>query len=286
MRWISRLPGQGEWARVVQWRTVQLERLRNVTVIPDTRLDAGAVREYGGDIVVIATGARWTSDGVTAFTHAPIPGAGAGQAHVLTPEDVMVAGRRPPGERVVVYDAEGYFTAPGVAELLAREGHHVELVTCLDQVSPVCDQTLEGPMLRRRLHNAGVTLRRAVTLTAIDPGRLAAVDEFDRLLELEAHAVVLVTHRRSDDALYRELAADPGALEHGGIEALHRVGDCVAPRIPADAIFDGHRLAREIDADRPAVPLPYLREHARVAAAGADRHDGRAAAAYRVRPAG
>ena len=45
-----------------------------------------------------------------------------------------------------------------------------------------------------------------------------------------------------------------------GIEAVYRIGDCVAPRLIADAIFDGHRLAREIDSPDPARPLPYLRE--------------------------
>jgi dimethylamine/trimethylamine dehydrogenase len=34
----------------------------------------------------------------------------------------------------------------------------------------------------------------------------------------------------------------------------------VAPRLIADAIFDGHRLAREIDSPDPERPLPYLRE--------------------------
>ena len=34
----------------------------------------------------------------------------------------------------------------------------------------------------------------------------------------------------------------------------------MAPRIVAEAIFDGHRLAREIDSENPAVPLPYRRE--------------------------
>ena len=71
---------------------------------------------------------------------------------------------------------------------------------------------------------------------------------------------MLVTQRLSEDALYHELAADEAALEDAGIEAVYRVGDCVAPRIPADAIFDGHRLAREIDSENPAVPLPFRRE--------------------------
>jgi dimethylamine/trimethylamine dehydrogenase len=38
------------------------------------------------------------------------------------------------------------------------------------------------------------------------------------------------------------------------------VGDCVAPRLIADAIWDGHRLGREIDSADPARPLPHLRE--------------------------
>ena len=41
---------------------------------------------------------------------------------------------------------------------------------------------------------------------------------------------------------------------------MFRIGDCVAPRLLAEAIFDGHRLAREIDGADPEVALPYLRE--------------------------
>jgi dimethylamine/trimethylamine dehydrogenase len=91
-----------------------------------------------------------------------------------------------------------------------------------------------------------------------------ALDEFDEQLELPAEGFVLVTQRRSNDALYCDLRADPDALASEGIEALHRVGDCVAPRLIADAIFDGHRLGREIDTPDPAVPLPYRRERATV----------------------
>jgi dimethylamine/trimethylamine dehydrogenase len=34
----------------------------------------------------------------------------------------------------------------------------------------------------------------------------------------------------------------------------------VAPRLIAECVFDGHRLAREIDSPDPAMPLPFLRE--------------------------
>lgn len=260
MSWIPRLPGLGEWARVVNWRVVQLDRLANVEVIRSARLTAPQVREYGAELVVVATGSQWAADGLSAVTHAAIPGALEHPDRVLVPEDVMVAGRRPAGERVLVYDAEGYFVAAGIAELLALEGFHVELVTCLDQVAPLCDETLEGPMLRQRLHDCGVSLRRGVTLLSIGPEGATGEDEFGEPLDFAVDGVVLVTQRRSDDALYRELAADPGLLREQGVVGLYRIGDCLAPRIPADAIFDGHRLGREIDSPDPSRPLPYLRE--------------------------
>jgi dimethylamine/trimethylamine dehydrogenase len=72
--------------------------------------------------------------------------------------------------------------------------------------------------------------------------------------------VVLVTQQASDDALYRELSGDPAALEAAGIGAVYRIGDAVAPRLLSEAVFDGHRLAREIDSPDPATPLPYRRE--------------------------
>ena len=259
-RWIPRLPGLGEWGRVLNWRTVQLSKLSNVEVLTGLRLDARGVREYGAEIVVVATGARWATDGLNFVTHEPIPGAEASLPHILTPEQVMLDGKAPAGERVLVFDAEGYFMAAGLAEKLRADGHEVELVTPHERIAPVCDETLEGPMLRRHLHDLGIGMRTGTMLTGIEPGRVAAVDEVEQPLELEADAVVLVTQRLSDDAVYRELKAGADTLADEGIETLYRIGDCLSPRIIAEAIFDGHRLGREIDSDDPAIPLPYKRE--------------------------
>jgi dimethylamine/trimethylamine dehydrogenase len=172
----------------------------------------------------------------------------------------MVQGKRPAGARVCVYDAEGYQVAAGIAEQLASEGLQVELLTPFDVLSPACDETLEGPLLRRRVHEAGVAVRRNVTVTGVEQGRIAAEDEFGNPLELATNAIVIVTQRVSDDALYRELIADEELLRAEGIEGVYRIGDCISPRHTADAVFDGHRLAREIDSENPALPLPHRRE--------------------------
>jgi dimethylamine/trimethylamine dehydrogenase len=260
MRWIPQLPGRGEWARVLNWRRIQLDKLRNVEVLTGMSLDAEGVREYGAEVVVVATGAFWAADGLNRETHDPIPGADASLPHVLTPEQIMVEGKTPPGKRVVVYDSDGYFMGPDLSERLALEGFEVDFVTSLEDISPFSHETLEQVFLKERLHEVGVRMHRSVRLDRIEPGGLACVDEFGEPVQLEADAVVLATQRLSNDDLYHELRADEDRLESEGIEAVYRVGDCVAPQLIADAIFDGHRLAREIDAEDPAVPLPYVRE--------------------------
>ncbi len=270
MRWIPKMPGLGEWKRHVDYRKIQLSKLSNVEVHTGTRLTGEAIRDYCADIVVIATGATWATDGLNAVTHEPISGADASRPHVLTPEQVMIAGKRPPGRRVVVYDCEGYFMAAGLAEKLAGDGYQVELVTVLKQISPVSDDTLEGPLLRQHLHDVGVTMRTNVALDEVHEGRLVCSSYGDRV-KLEADAVVLVTQRRSNEEPCLELRAEGEALRAAGVEGLYRIGDCLAPRLLADVTFDGHRLGREIDSENPAVPLPYLRERLVPAGSAAER---------------
>ena len=63
MRWISQLPGLGEWARVVNHRRIQLDKLANVEVITGKPLTPEDVLDYGAEIVVVATGSAWAGDG-------------------------------------------------------------------------------------------------------------------------------------------------------------------------------------------------------------------------------
>jgi hypothetical protein len=252
LAWITRLPGFGEWGRVGAYRAVQIARLPNLELTLGRELDAAAVRDWGADVVVLATGSAWAADGLNGFTREPIPGADAASPHVLTPEQILLDGKRPPGERVVVYDADGYFAAPGVAELLAHESHAVTFVTPYETVAPFAAETLEDSLTRERLHAAGVELQRSTILTSVEPGLLRVTGEFGDADTIEADAVVLVTQRRSRDELFHEL--------DGTLPAVYRVGDCVAPRLIAEAVFDGHRMAREIEQPDPAVARPYLRE--------------------------
>jgi dimethylamine/trimethylamine dehydrogenase len=262
MRWIPKLPGLAEWGRVLGWRTVQLHKLRKtVEIVTGVTISLEQALGYGAELVIVATGSVWAGDGLSGATFGPIPGADASEPSVLTPEQIMLEGKRPPGRRVLVYDCEGYFVGAGLAELLRAEGHDVVIATPHEQVAPVCNETLEGYRLRRRLHDIGVEMRTELSLESLEPGIAVGLGAYRVPVRLETDAVVLVTQRISRDGLYRELASQPSdVLKSAGIEGVYRAGDCVAPRVLGDAIFDGHRLAREIDGANPVVPLPYLRE--------------------------
>jgi dimethylamine/trimethylamine dehydrogenase len=262
LNWVSRLPGLGEWAWVSDDRKVQIAKLPNVQFVPRRRLTPADVLDYGAQIVVVATGSHWAGDGLNGTTHERIPGADAGLAHVLTPEQLMVEGKPVAGERVLVYDTDGYFMGVSLAEKLAREGKRVTLVSSLAEVAPYMAYTLEQPRMLRLLHELRVELVAHHVVTAIEPGEVHGHRVFAEWQPVTwaADAVVLVTMRASDDALFRELEADPDALRAAGISGLYRIGDCVVPRLIADAVFDGHRLAREIDEPDPGVPLPFIRE--------------------------
>ena len=66
--------------------------------------------------------------------------------------------------------------------------------------------------------------------------------------------------RRSNDALYRGLKARESEWPTHGLGGVYRTGDCLAPRYLADAVFDGHRLAREFDDTEPEHPRAIIRE--------------------------
>jgi dimethylamine/trimethylamine dehydrogenase len=260
VRWISQLPGLGEWRRLIDYRAIQLGLLPNVETIASTRLDYDRVLDYGAEIVVVATGSSWADDGRCGDHMDRVPGADARLPHVLTPEQVML-GRKPVGERVTVFDSEGYFMGYSLAERLAREGRQVTLVTNHHQLSPYSHFTSEAARVNRGIRELGVEVVTDHVLLGIEEGQAVVSGHWsDAPRRLAADSTVLVTQRYSDDGLYRALKADRAALERTGIVAVHRIGDCYAPNFIAEAIFSGHRLAREIDSTNPDRPLPFIRE--------------------------
>ena len=64
---VARYPRCSEFGRVITYRQIQLDKLKNVeTHLGVGKMSANDVLEYGADKVVIATGAHWSIDGTGA----------------------------------------------------------------------------------------------------------------------------------------------------------------------------------------------------------------------------
>ena len=65
--------------------------------------------------------------------------------------------------------------------------------------------------------------------------------------ELPAAALVTVTARLPVDGLYLELDQLRDRWESAGIASVTRIGDCWAPSTIQQAVYTGHKWARELD---------------------------------------
>ena len=258
----ARLPGLSAWIRVLDYRESQLSRLPNVEIYRQSEMTVEELLELGFAHVAIATGARWRADGVGRWHTKPMP-IDPG-VPVLTPDDLM-AGERPAGRRVVLFDDDHYYLGGVLAELLAGEGHQVTLVTPAPDVSNWTNNTLEQARIQTRVLEAGVDVIAQHAVVRVDARAAVSMNRFTGAeIPLEADAVVLVTARLPRDDLVHGFEARRGDWADAGLLRVAAVGDSLAPGTIAAAVWEGRRFAEEleepIDPDAP----PFKREVTRI----------------------
>ena len=276
---VARYPRCSEYGRVITYRQTQLDKLKNVEVhLGVGHMTADDVLEYGADKIVIATGAHWSDQGMGAETHRPITGADASLPNVLTPEQIM-AGKDVPGNKVVVLDGDGHFVGISMAELLADMGKDVTLITNQSDTAQFSLFTMEQANNKRMMYEKNIKYRVNYWVDSYQDNSLSLFytyrdtaelfnlgdDKWGRRLsdaveQIDCDALVLVTARVSNDSLFRELWERRLEWDEEEIEGIYQIGDGYVPRYLMNAIFDGHRLAREFDSPNPQYPLPFIRE--------------------------
>ena len=242
----SKLPGLSEWARVVDHRLLQLAKLPNVMVTLESPMTADEIVTYDFTHVAVATGATWRTDGVGVWHHAPV-------FTDAVAVDALLAGERPHGKRVTVFDDDHYYLGGVLAERLAKDGHDVTLVTPEARVSAWTVNTMEQAHIHRRLVEVGVVLVLNTTVLSHSDGGAVLADAFTgREHSIASDALVSVTCRTPNDQLVHDLR---------GRISVQAVGDAWNPGIIADAVFDGRRYAEDFDAPPPdSGATPFLRE--------------------------
>jgi dimethylamine/trimethylamine dehydrogenase len=250
----AHLPGLATWMRVRDWRLGQIQKMVNVDLYLDSRLEVQDILEFGFSRVILATGASWIG-ALTDCRGVPLP-----HSTVLTPADVFAGAELL--DPVLIYDYEHYVMGSCLAEMLAEKGHRVIFVTPGDEVGGWSRWTHDQWYGQKRLIELGVDIRTARYVTDFDSGAATTLCTYSgRPAALEVGSLIVVGARRPKDALYQSLAEDPDALAAAGIRSLQRIGDCEVPGAVVHAVYVGHKLAREFD-EQPNRDAPFKLERA------------------------
>lgn len=222
------IPGHEETAYVVDYLRAAVARA-GVEVRTGTAVDTDAVLAEDPDAVIVATGAVPRHDGL----------GDTGTIPVHTSHDVASRAVDLAGQRVVLFDEDGYYQACEVSELVGRDAASLTHVTQFWEVGREIPATSRVTTLRA-LDDLGVTLVATTWFGAVEgrdvilehclSGRRSRVENVDAIV----HVGLSASRSELGDAL------------RGRVAELAVIGDAYMPRRIADAVVEGQRAGRAV----------------------------------------
>ncbi|OED49002.1 hypothetical protein AB838_08545 [Rhodobacteraceae bacterium (ex Bugula neritina AB1)] len=215
------LPGRAEFGGIVTNLKSELEQ-HGVSVTLNHEVTQAELAAFAPDEVILATGAR---------PHMPV-GEFEG-AQVVQAWDV-ISGTAQVGGSVVVADWRCDWVGPGVAEMLAANGHKVVLCVNGEKAGELL-QPYVRYALAGRMHEAGVSV--------VPYMRVFGADEDTAYFQ---HVVTGAPQMIEEmDTLVMAWGNDPvtDLVDSGLTCPVHRIGDCLSPRTAEEAVLEGLKVA-------------------------------------------
>ncbi len=250
-----RNPRRKDLQGIVEWRVAECARL-GVEFRFDTFADAESITAFEPDVVIVATGGQ-----------PQLPDFEAGADQVVTSWDVLGGDVTPSGD-VLFYDDNGSHSALSAAEMIARSGANLEIVTPERMFGIEVGGLNHVPYARAFNEcDTRITLYQRVLSIRPEGGRLTVEIGSDHTTHRTGRHVDWVVADHGTEALadtYFELkasssnlgAVDYGALIDGraqnldrnpeGTFQLFRIGDAVHSRNIHAAIYDALRLVKDL----------------------------------------
>ncbi|WP_213881025.1 NADH:flavin oxidoreductase [Pseudomonas sp. dw_358] len=244
-----------EMISIIDWRMAQCERL-GVKFRFNTWANTENVMAEGPDVVIVATGGLPHTEVLT-----------EGNELVVSSWDIL-SGDVKPGRNVLIFDDAGDHAALQAAEVIARSGATLEIVTPDRAFAPeVMAMNLVPYMRSLQDLNVVFTVTYRVDSVHRQDGKLLAVfgSDYGEVNKQRIVDQVVINHGTLPlDDLYFELrthSKNGGAVEHLDLIAGHpqhletnpagrfqlfRIGDAVAARNTHAAIYDALRLVKDL----------------------------------------
>jgi IS5 family transposase len=165
------------------------------------------------------------------------------------------------GHTVVVFDDDNFYMGAVIAEKLKLDGNEVTLVTTAPEVSPWTHNTLEQQRIQARVRGLEIKVITAHNITRVGTDEVEVSCVYtEKPGVVAASSVVMVTSRQPDNQLYLGLTEDSERFAESEIASVIAIGDCLCPSTIASAVYEGHRVAREMDAPPQDPDMPFRRE--------------------------
>lgn len=253
----SRLPGLQAWSRVRDYREYQLSQIANVETFVESNMSVDDVLNGDFDDIVIATGSHWQKDGIGRCLRHPF--AGWEQPSVYSPDDIF-SGAELTGP-VFIYDDESYYMGGVLAEKLRRRGHIVTVMTPETEVSGMLRFTGELQTVQKHLRELEVHILTDRKVDSIEKNVLTSACVFTgERQDHEFGSLVVVSLRKPNDALFLQLKEQEQEWQDYGVRSVTTIGDCFAPGTIAEAVYAGHKFAREFG-DNDGGAVGFRSEH-------------------------
>lgn len=185
------------------------------------------------DVVIVATGS-------VPKTH-PVGGADGPAVYNVWQ---VLNGEVEVGDNICLIDYDGHHRATSTAEMLANQGKKVHIITSSLFIGAELGPSQDLYLSRQRLLGKGVHFTPDIAVMEVSGEAGAKIvkgfNVYSNVWEQWGPfgCVVLAMGQKVDDALYMSLK--------GKVPELYRIGDSVAPRKVDMAIWEGHRVGREI----------------------------------------
>ena len=215
-------------------------------------MTANDILEFGSNSIVIATGSSWRTDGLGRTNRSPIKSCHG--PSVLSPEDVL-SGSEIKGP-VVIFDDEHYFMGGALAERLVNQGYETTLCTTAPEPCVWTQWTDEHHLVAPHLYTLGVRIMVSHNLLNFDGNAVELKFLYSsKTTSLDCGTLIPITARKSNDSIYFELLNKLVLSDEAIIPTVTRIGDCLAPGLTADAVYSGHKFARELGIENAMRPV-------------------------------
>jgi mycofactocin system FadH/OYE family oxidoreductase 2 len=224
--------GRDEFGVIIRNEKSQIDKI-GVTVKLGVEATAEQLLADKPDVVIVATG--------SVPKNHPVGGAdGPAIFNVVQ----VLNGEADLGQNVCLIDYDGHQRATATAEFIANQGKKVDMITSSLFICAELGPTQDLYSSRQRLLQKGVTFTPDIAVMEVGGERGAkTVKGFNVYSNVwnewgPYDSLVLAMGQQVDEDLYMSLK--------GKVQELHRIGDCVSPRRVDMAIWEGHKLGREI----------------------------------------